>query len=87
MGQLAELPNIGTKVEAQLNEVGITTYEELVATGAKDAWRKIQSIDESACIHRLMALDGAIKGVKKSELSNERKAELKAFYNAHKIGG
>ena len=29
MGELAKLPNIGSAVERQLNEVGIHTYEEL----------------------------------------------------------
>lgn len=85
MGQLANLPNIGEKVEEQLNAVGITTAERLVNTGAEQAWLKIQSIDKSACIHRLLALEGAIRGVKKTDLPAERKAELKEFYNSHKM--
>lgn len=31
-----------------------------------------------------MGLEGAIEGVKKSELSDEKKAELKEFYHACK---
>lgn len=85
MGALSELPNIGPKVEAQLNAVGITTPEELRAVGARGAWLNIQSMDASACIHRLLALEGAIQGVKKSALSDADKAELKAFYFAHKL--
>lgn len=84
MGQLANLPNIGKVVEEQLNAVGITTTEQLVNTGAEEAWLKIQSIDESACIHRLLALEGAIRGIKKTDIPSERKAELKEFYNSHK---
>lgn len=80
MGELAKLPNIGKVVEEQLNAVGIYTYEELKKTGTEAAWLKIQAIDESACIHRLLALEGAITGVKKTELPAERKAELKKFY-------
>ena len=52
--------------------------------GAKAAWLKIQEIDESACIHRLMALEGAIQGVKKTMLSDETKADLKEFYKEHR---
>ena len=52
--------------------------------GAKAAWLKIQEIDESACIHRLMALEGAIQGVKKTMLPEEVKADLKEFYQWHK---
>ena len=56
MGELSKLPNIGKTVEEQLNQVGINTVDELKSIGAKEAWPKIQKIDESACIHRLMAL-------------------------------
>ena len=84
MGELAKLPNIGKKVEEQLIQVGIASTDKLKRIGAKEAWLKIQEIDESACIHRLMALEGAIQGVKKTMLSDEVKADLKEFYQGHK---
>ena len=84
MGVLSKLPNIGKTVEEQLNQVGITTVEELKAIGAKQAWLKIQSIDESACINRLQALEGAIRGVKKADLPDDVKADLKEFYQWNK---
>ena len=84
MGELSKLPNIGRAVEAQLMQVGINTVEELREAGAKQAWLRIQAIDESACIHRLMALEGAIRGVKKSMLPDEVKADLKEFYQQHR---
>ncbi|MCI6629963.1 MAG: TfoX/Sxy family protein [Lachnospiraceae bacterium] len=84
MGELAKLPNIGKTVEEQLLQVGISSADELKAVEAKEAWLKIQAIDESACIHRLMALEGAIQGVKKTMLSDEVKADLKEFYQWHK---
>ena len=80
MGELSKLPNIGKVVEKQLEIVGITSYEELKALGVEQTWLKIQEMDDSACIHRLMALEGAIQGVKKTQLSEERKKELKEFY-------
>ncbi|MDD3336589.1 MAG: TfoX/Sxy family protein [Eubacteriales bacterium] len=85
MGELSSCQNIGPVVEEQLRRVGITTLAELSSLGAQEAWLRIQGIDESACIHRLMALEGAIQGVKKSLLPDARKAELKAFYQAHKL--
>ena len=85
MGELSKLPNIGKTVEEQLNQVGINTVDELKSIGAKEAWLKIQKIDESACINRLMALEGAIQGVKKTMLSDEVKADLKEFYQRHKM--
>lgn len=84
MGELSKLPNIGEKVEAQLNQVGIVTEEDLKSVGAKQAWLKIQKIDESACIHRLLALEGAIQGVKKTDLTDDVKKDLKEFYQWHK---
>lgn len=84
MGDLSRLPNIGTTVEAQLQQVGIFTEADLRATGAEQAWLMIQQIDDSACIHRLLALEGAIHGVKKNLLPEARKAELKEFYRQHR---
>ena len=84
MGELSKLPNIGKTVEEQLLQVGICSVDELVRVGAKGAWLKIQEIDESACINRLMALEAAIQGVKKTMLSDEVKADLKEFYQFHK---
>ena len=84
MGELSKLPNIGKTVEEQLAQVGISTADELREIGAKAAWLKIQEIDESACIHRLLALEGAIEGIKKTMLSDEVKADLKGFYQEHR---
>ena len=50
--------NIGKALEEQLIQVGIETPEALRQVGAKAAWLKIQEIDPSACIHRLLALEG-----------------------------
>ena len=84
MGELSRLPNIGKTVEEQLVTVGIDTYDKLKEIGAKKAWLKIQEIDESACIHRLMALEGAIRGVKKNLLPDDVKKDLKEFYQSNK---
>lgn len=85
MGEISKLPNIGAAVEGQLEQVGITTYEQLKEIGSKQAWLKIQSIDSSACIHRLYALEGAIRGIKKTQLPTDVKADLKDFYNHFKL--
>ncbi len=84
MGELSKLPNIGKVVEEQLNQAGIFTEEELKAVGSKQAWLKIQEFDESACIHRMLALEGAIRGVKKTTLPEQVKADLKEFYEWNK---
>ena len=77
MVKLSVLPNIGKTIEQQLNEVGIKTIKELAEIGSKEAWIKIKSIDDSACINRLYALEGAIQEVRWHNLSDEVKCELK----------
>lgn len=84
MEKLSDLPNIGKVVEEQLKQVGIETFEQLKKVGSMQAWLKIKDIDESACYNRLCALEGAIQGVLKTDLSEEKKKELKEFYNSFK---
>lgn len=84
MGELSLLPNIGKIVEQQLNEVGIETIEQLIEVGSKQAWLRIKSIDESACVNRLYALEGAVEGIRWHNLSVEVKDELKKFYDTEK---
>lgn len=85
MTKLSDLPNIGKEIERQLMEAGIETPDALREIGAENAWLSIQAHDSSACIHRLLALEGAIEGVRKTLILQERKVELKAFYLAHRL--
>lgn len=84
MSAMTELANIGPKLEAQLAQVGITTPEQLKAAGSRDAWLRIKAIDPSACIMRLSALEGAIRGVRWHDLDTGVKEALRAFYHNHK---
>ncbi|CAK7085962.1 TfoX/Sxy family protein [Tissierella carlieri] len=84
MGELSTLQNIGNKVEQQLNEVGIRTINQLFETGSKQAWLRIKEIDDSACINRLYALEGAIQGIRWHDLSESVKEELREFYSTYK---
>lgn len=85
MTKLTDAPNIGKVVAEQLRQVGIEDLEMLRQIGSREAWLKIQEIDTSACIHRLYSFEGAIQGIKKTMLTPEEKAELKSFYQAHKL--
>lgn len=84
MGELSKLPNIGRVLEEQLNDVGIDTANDLIDIGSKEAWLKIREVDESACINRLMALEGAIQNIRWHNLSDEDKKNLKDFYTLQK---
>ena len=73
MGQLQTLPNIGKEIEKQLNAVGIHTCDDLVNAGSQEAWLKIKAMDPSACVNRLMALEGAIQNIRWHSLPEEEK--------------
>ena len=85
MSKLSKLPNIGKVLEKQLNDVGIKTDEDLIDLGSKEAWLKIKEVDDSACLNRLMALEGAIQNICWHDLSQEDKDNLREFYNSQKI--
>ena len=85
MGDLSKLPNIGKALEEQLNDVGISTVDDLIDIGSKEAWLKIREIDETACINRLMALEGAIQNIRWHDLSDADKKNLKEFYVNNKL--
>lgn len=83
--ELKELPNIGPVLADNLRKIGVGTPEELREMGAEGAWVSIRTqVDPGACLHQLQALAGAVAGVPKKELSPERKAELKRFFDSHK---
>ena len=84
MGELSKLPNIGKVLENQLNDVGINTVDDLIDHGSKEAWFKIKEVDDSACLNRLMALEGAIQNIRWHNLSDEDKDDLRSFYDSQK---
>ena len=81
MERLTRLPNIGPVLAANLERIGVATPEQLYALGAEKAFLLIRAqVDQKACLHQLEALAGAEAGVKKKDLPEARKAELKAFF-------
>jgi len=86
MSDLTDLPNIGENTKQQLNMVGINTYEELVSCGSREAWLRIKEIDSSACVNRLMGLEGAIQNIRWHHLPDDDKKALKDFFIEHKRG-
>lgn len=80
MERLSQLPNIGEVLERQIVSVDINSPDELRVIGAKKAWLRILAVDDSACIHRLYSLEGAVRGIKKSMRDENIKLELKGFY-------
>ena len=84
MGELTKLPNIAAKLEQQLADVDITTFDELKQVGSRESWLRILAHDPSACIMRLSSLEGALQGIRWHNLDDETKSSLKEFYHRHK---
>ena len=82
MDELSKVINIGKVLEGQLEQVGIKTLDKLKKVGSKKTWLEIRVIDKSAWINKLYALEGAIQGIKKKDLSCEVKSDLKEFYKS-----
>ena len=78
--KLENLPNIGHTLAYLLREAGINSPEELYKTGALQAFLRIKTVDSEACLSKLCALEGAVKGIRWHNLSTEKKAELKHFF-------
>jgi hypothetical protein len=74
---IESLPNIGPELAAQLQKIGISTSEELLRIGAVAAWQRLVRAGLRDCMNSLLALEGAIEGVRWQELPIERREELK----------
>lgn len=82
--ELTNLPNIGPVLAGNLQKIGIQDPDALRELGAENAWLTIRrQVDPTACLHQLQALAGAVAGVPKKELSPERKAQLRLFFDSH----
>ena len=79
MPKLTDLPNVGPQLVKHLKQVGIETPEQLKSSDAESLFIQIRAFDPTACICKLMAIDGAIKGIRWHNLPLEKKEELKQF--------
>ncbi|WP_319507699.1 TfoX/Sxy family protein [uncultured Methanolobus sp.] len=80
MSELVKLPNIGKKIEEQLEQVGVKTPAELTGLGIRKVFERIMTIDETSCINKLYALEGAIQGMRWHDLPENEKMALKEYY-------
>ncbi len=80
--EFQELPNVGPKLAENLRRAGFDSIESFRAAGAEEAFLRIRTqVDPTACFHQLTALEGAVQGVRKTQLSQERKTELRTFFD------
>ncbi|MBN1181737.1 MAG: TfoX/Sxy family protein [Bacteroidales bacterium] len=79
--ELEKLPNIGKTLAEKLINIGIKTSGELIESQSEDVFIRLNTIDETACINILYAIEGAIQGIRWHNLDKSRKEELSMFYN------
>jgi DNA transformation protein len=81
---LTTLPNIGKVLADKLKVVGIDTAEKLRSIGSENAFIRLKTIDNEACINSLCALEGAIQGIRWHNLDKFKKDELRIFFEMTK---
>lgn len=79
MAELTSMMNIGREMAGKLDSVGIGSAEELVRSGAEEAFLKLKEKYPNVCLVHLYALEGAICNMEFNCLSESRKRELKEF--------
>jgi DNA transformation protein and related proteins len=81
---LLQQPNIGKDTATKLILVGINSYTELKEAGTEQAFLRLQTLDPGACIQLLFGLEGAIEGIPYTQLSPQKKQELREFHRMSK---
>ena len=65
MVAIAEAINIGPTLASDLGRAGLDTLEHLRAHGYREAWRRVHDVNpDRDCSHSMLALAGAIEGVR-----------------------
>ncbi len=86
MEDLTKLPNIGPVLAGKLNQIGISTFDQLVDAGSIEAVLRIGHTDMVTCYNMLYALEGAILGVRWHGIpKNDREVLKTAFEKAISI--
>ena len=84
MTELTTMMNIGKEMASKLKSVEIDSAEKLIEVGSKEAFFRLKTKYPQVCLVHLYTLEGAIQNVEFNCLSEETKAELKAFSDSLK---
>ena len=72
----AKLRNIGPKGAAWLRQVGLRTHEDLLATGAVEAFMRVKRAGFKPSLNLLYALEGALLDCHWQDVPEQRRTEL-----------
>ena len=77
---LEDLPNVGPELARELRAAGVRTAAELRRLGAKGAWAKVRDVNpERDCASSLLALEGAVRGVRWMSIQPAERKVLRAY--------
>lgn len=82
MAKLADLPNLGKVVAAQLKAAGVEMPSQLRRLGSVGAALKLTEAGVDVCSSKLSALEGAIRGVRWHSIPADERADLMRRFRA-----
>ena len=78
--ELEDLPNVGPELARELRAAGVQTADQLRRLGAKSAWAKVRDVNpERDCASSLLALEGAVRGVRWMSIQPADRQVLRAY--------
>ncbi len=83
MTEIEDVVNIGPVLARELRAAGITSREALQQLGAMKTWERLSQVNpDRDCASSLLALEGAIRGVRWMELPDADRKQI-AAHAAH----
>jgi len=79
VAKLISMINIGKEMEKKLKSIDISSAEELMQIGSKEAFSRLKLQYSNLCLVHLYTLQGAIDNIEYNLLSGEVKQNLKSF--------
>jgi TfoX-like protein len=77
---LENLPNVGPELARELRAAGVESAAHLRRLGAKGAWVKVRDFNpERDCASSLLALEGAVRGVRWMSIQPAERQSLSAY--------
>jgi DNA transformation protein len=67
--RLEDVVNIGPALAHDLRAVGVADIEQLRDVGAQEAWLRMHAAGCHDCLSSLLALEGAVRGVRWMQIS------------------
>ena len=79
MSDLTRLPDIGPTFAKKLNQIGVSSHDELVEKGSIEAVTRIDGADFSTCYNLHYALESTIRGLRWHGIPRDDHARLKGL--------